>query len=88
MNDAETRYSTTEKELLAIVWSCPYFRRYLYGKHFTIVTDHKPSVRLMNVNDPSSRLMRWRLRLDEFDYTINYKKGILNQNADALQLSN
>ena len=38
----------------------------------------------MNVKDPSSRLMRCRLRLEEFDYTINYKKGTLNQNADAL----
>ena len=54
MNDAETRYSTTEKELLAIVWSCKYFRHYLYGKDFTIVTDHKPLVWLMNVKDPSS----------------------------------
>ena len=84
MNDAETRYSTIEKELLAIVWSCKYFRHYLYGKHFTIATDHKPLVWLMNVNDPSSRLMRWRLRLEEFDSMINYKKGTLNQNADAL----
>ena len=38
----------------------------------------------MNVKDPSSRLMRWRLKLEEYDYEIQYKKGSLNSNADAL----
>lgn len=84
LNKAETRYSTTEKELLAIVWATKHFRQYLYGKKFTIVTDHKPLVWLMNVKDPNSRLMRWRLKLEEFDYEIIYKSGKTNTNADAL----
>lgn len=84
LNKAETRYSTTEKELLAIVWATKHFRQYLYGRRFKIVTDHKPLVWLMNVKDPNSRLMRWRLKLEEFDYEIVYKSGKTNTNADAL----
>ncbi|XP_036142141.1 uncharacterized protein LOC118645372 [Monomorium pharaonis] len=84
LNKAETRYSTTEKELLAIVWATKHFRQYLYGKKFTIVTHHKPLVWLMNVKDPNSRLMRWRLKLEEFDYEIVYKPGKTNTNADGL----
>ena len=84
LNKAETRYSTTEKELLAIVWATKHFRQYLYGRKFTIVTDHKPLIWLMNVKDPNSRLMRWRLKLEEFDYEVIYKSGKTNTNADAL----
>ena len=43
-NSVEKRYSVTEKELLAIVWGCKYYRQYLFGRKFTIVTDHKPLV--------------------------------------------
>jgi hypothetical protein len=57
---------------------------YLYGKKFTIVTDHKPLTWVFSVKDPSSRLLRWRLKLEEFDYQIVYKPGVTNANADAL----
>jgi hypothetical protein len=84
LNNAERNYSTSEKELLAIVWSMKYFRPYLYGRKFKVVTDHKPLTWIMNVKDPGSRLLRWRIQLDEYDYEIVYKKGSLNTNADAL----
>ena len=84
LNPAEVNYSTIEKELLAIVWSCKYFRPYLFGHKFTILTDHKPLQWLFSLKEPNSRLVRWRLKLEEFDYTIQYKKGKLNQAADAL----
>lgn len=84
LNKSEVNYSTTEKELLAIVWSVKHFRPYLYGRKFRIITDHKPLTWLMNVKDPGSRLVRWRLLLEEYDYEIIYKQGKLNQNADAL----
>jgi transposase InsO family protein len=48
------------------------------------VTDHKPLTWVFNVKDPSSRLLRWRLKLEEFDYLIVYKPGVRNTNADAL----
>jgi len=59
-------------------------RPYVYGRKFTIVTDHKPLTWLFSVKDPGSRLLRWRIKLDEFDYEIHYKSGKTNLNADAL----
>ena len=61
-----------------------HFRPYLYGRKFHIFTDHRPLVWLINCKDPSSRLVRWRLKLEEFDYDISYKPGNQNRNADAL----
>lgn len=84
LNDSEINYSTIEKELLAIVWACKYFRPYLFGRKFKIITDHQPLQWLMNLKEPNSRLTRWRLKLSEYDYTITYKKGKSNTNADAL----
>lgn len=84
LNSAENNYSTIEKELLAIVWATKYFRPYLFGRKFTIVTDHKPLQWLFNLKEPNSRLVRWRLKLEEYDYNIIYKKGKNNTNADAL----
>lgn len=84
LNPAEKNYSTIEKELLAIVWATKYFRPYLFGRKFTIITDHKPLQWLFSLKEPNSRLVRWRLQLEEFDYNVVYKKGTCNTNADAL----
>lgn len=84
LNKAEGNYSTTEKELVAIIFAVKTFRPYLYGTKFKIVTDHRPLQWLFNVKDPGSRLLRWRLKLMEYDHEIVYKQGILNSNADAL----
>lgn len=81
---AETKYSTIERELLAIVWSVKHFRPYLYGRKFILVTDHRPLTWLFSIKDPGSRLARWRLKLEEYDYKIEYKPGKVNKNADAL----
>ena len=81
---AETRYSTIERELLAIVWAVKHFRPYLFGRRFTLITDHRPLTWLFSIKDPGSRLARWRLKLEEYDYKIEYKAGKSNKNADAL----
>jgi hypothetical protein len=83
-NKAERNYSTTEKELAAIVWGIKHFRPYLYGRKFRVVSDHKPLAWIMSVKDPGSRLIRWRLQLEQYDYEIVYKPGKMNTNADAL----
>jgi hypothetical protein len=88
LNNAEKNYSTSEKELLAIVSAMKHFRPYLYGRKFKLASDHKPLTWIMNVKDPGSRLIRWRIRLEEYDYEIVYKKGALNTNADALSRIN
>lgn len=84
LNAAEMNYATVEKELLAIVYSVNYFRPYLYGHKFTLMTDHRPLLWLHNFKDPSSRLIRWRLKLLEYDYEIQYQPGKTNHVADAL----
>jgi hypothetical protein len=71
LNQAEQNYSTIEKELTAIMWACRHFRPYLLGRNITIVTDHKPLTWMFSVKDPSSRLLRWRLLLEEFDYVLS-----------------
>jgi hypothetical protein len=82
--NAERNYPTIEKELLAIIWTCKHFRQYLYGRKFTIVTDHRPLTWIFSVKDPSSRLLRWRLKLEEYEYKVKYKKESSKTNADAL----
>lgn len=84
LNSSELNYSTIEKELLAIVWATKYFRPYLFGRKFKIITDHKPLQWVMSLKEPNSRLTRWRLKLSEFDFTVLYKQGKSNTNADAL----
>lgn len=84
LNKHEINYPTIQKELLAIVWSVKYFRPYLYGRKFTIQTDHKPLIYLFGMKDPSSRLLKFRLQLEEYDYNVVYIKGKDNTVADAL----
>lgn len=84
LNSAERNYSTIEKELLAIVDSTKHFRPYLYGQNFLVETDHNPLVWLYKIKEPNSRLFRWKLRLEEYNFTVNYKKGKQNNVADAL----
>ena len=84
LNTHEINYSTVEKEHLSIVWSTKYFRPYLYGKKFIIQTDHRTSVWLMSLKDPNSKLLRWKIKLDEYNFEIKYKEGKLNTNEDAL----
>lgn len=82
LNKTEEKFSTTEKELLAIVWAVKYFRPYLYGRKFKLFTDHQPlTYSLTNTNN---KLVRWKLALEEFDYEIIYKPGKQNIVADAL----
>lgn len=73
LTKTEGNYSTIEKELLAIVWTIKYFRPYLFGRKFTIITDHKPLTWLFSLKEPNSKLIRWRLKLEEYDYNIVYK---------------
>lgn len=84
LSDTESRYSTIERELLAIIWAVKHFRPYLYGRKFYIYTDHRPLAWLNSLKDPNSKLTRWRLRLQDYNFEIIYKKGKQNTNADAL----
>jgi hypothetical protein len=84
LNKSENNYSTTELECLAIIFGVKQFRPYLYGRKFTVVTDHKALKWLFNLKDPLSKLARWRIQLEDYDYEIHYKPGVQNSNVDAL----
>jgi hypothetical protein len=60
LNKAERNYSTTEKELLAIVWGIKHFRPYLFGRKLKVVKDYKPLTWIINLKEPGSRLLRWK----------------------------
>ena len=81
LNPAQTRYTTTERELLAIVETLKEFRNILLGHHIRVFTDHK---NLTYKNFNTERVMRWRLILEEFGPDLNYIKGEKNIVADAL----
>lgn len=66
----ETKYTVTEKELLAIVFSLLKFRRYLIRVKFEISTDHKALVFLLKTPYHSARLMRWVLFAQQYDFDI------------------
>ena len=84
LSSVERRYSQTEREALAIVWSCERLRQYLIGRKFTLVTDHQPLRAIYSPSSrPSARIERWVLRLQEFDFDIRYVPGKQNI-ADAL----
>jgi len=80
----ESNKSTTEQELSAIHWAINHFKPYIYGRHFTVKTDHRPLTYLFSMVNPSSKLTRMRLDLEEYEFTVEYLKGKDNYVADAL----
>ncbi len=65
---AERPYSTPEKKCLGVIWALEYFRPYVEGLNVTIYTDHNSLRWLMSRPNPSGRLARWSLRLQDFDF--------------------
>jgi len=84
LSETQQKYSTSERELLAIVLSCEHFRKLLYGVQFHVYTDHKPLKALLAANELSPRLARWLSRLEMFDMEIHYREGKKHGNADGL----
>ena len=81
---AQKKYSTSEKELLAIVMAVEHFHPYVYGKRFIINTDHLPLTWLWNKAQPHPRLERWMMRLALYEFTVKFKPGRENIVADFL----
>lgn len=80
----ESHKSTIEQELIAIHFAITYFRPYIYGTEFLVKSDHRPLIYLYGLKDPSSKLTRIRLELEEFNFKVEHIKGKDNVGADAL----
>lgn len=80
----ESNKSVIEQELAAIHWALNHFKPYLFGTKFIVKSDHKPLTYLFSMKNPSSKLTRMRLDLEEFDFEVEYIKGKDNVGADAL----
>ncbi|GJR37687.1 reverse transcriptase domain-containing protein [Tanacetum coccineum] len=84
MTEAETNYTTTEKEMLAVVYAFEKFRSYLIMNKSVVYTDHSALKYLFNKKDAKARLLRWVLLLQEFDFKVIDTKGVENYAADHL----
>ncbi|GJY26775.1 reverse transcriptase domain-containing protein [Tanacetum coccineum] len=84
MTEAESNYTTTEKEMLAVVYAFEKFRSYLIMNKSVVYTDHSALKYLFNKKDAKARLLRWVLLLQEFDFSVIDTKGAENYAADHL----
>ena len=84
LNEAQRNYTTTEKELLAVVYASDKFRAYLVGSHIIIFTDHSALKYLLTKQNVKPRIIRWVLLLQEFNLRIKDKKRVENVVADHL----
>ena len=82
--DREERYSTSEKECLAVVWAIKKFEKYLYGSKFRLQTDHESLKYLQTAKYTNARLMRWAMFIQQYQANIEYINGAENVAADYM----
>src|ERR1035438_5241613 len=84
IHGSEENYGVTKLECLAVIWAIKHFRCYLVGMQFDLVTDHSALRGLMNSPNPMGIFAQWIAYLAEFTFTVIYRPGHLNANADFL----
>jgi hypothetical protein len=84
LDETQGRYSVTEKELYAVVFALERFRPYIYGRPFTVYTDHRALIWLCGKKNPSGRLGRWSNIINQYSQSIRFIEGKQNKVADCL----
>ena len=85
----EKNYAQIEKEALALVYSVKKFHQYLYGRRFTLITDHKPLLKILGPKTgippiAAARMQRWAFTLSAYQYDKMFKPTNQHSNADVL----
>ena len=84
LSSAELNYGATDLEMLAVCYAIEQFRPYLVGRKFTLVTDHRPLLYLMQMKNPNARHFRWIMKLQDLEFSISHRQGILHGSVDML----
>ncbi|XP_059202709.1 uncharacterized protein LOC131982144 [Centropristis striata] len=87
LSEREARYSTVERECLAIRWAVDALRYYLLGRPFTLCSDHAPLQWLHRMKDANARITRWYLALQPFKFKVIHRPGAQMVVADFLSRS-
>ena len=87
LNSAERNYSQIEKEALSLVWGVKRFHKFVYGRKFKLVSDHKPLIFILKENKSipemgASRIVRWAITLASYQYEIQWRPTQKHGNAD------
>ena len=84
LKSSELKYAVLQNEALGIVWSLKHFYPYLYGRHFTIITDHRPLKWSKTTNAPNNLFAHWINEIQAYDFEIIHRPGRLRSNAGTL----
>jgi RNase H-like domain found in reverse transcriptase len=80
----DAKMAPVELECQAVVMGLLHFKPYIWGVHTTVITDAAALKWLLALQDGNGKLMRWALRIQEFDITVQHRPGLKNGNADGL----
>lgn len=86
LSATQQKYAPTEKECLGVILAIEKFRHYVEGSRFTVITDAQSLIWLKKISAEggSAKLIRWALKLQQYDFDLLYRKGALNITADAM----
>ena len=88
LSSTERGYAHLEREALALINGVRQFHKYLIGRKFTLVTDHRPLLKILGPEQgiptlAAARLQRWAIVLSAYDYDLEFTPGVNNQEADV-----